>query len=176
MLRDRPLVGDREFCHESYFEDLEQEGLQYVIRLNTESNVRITHQPGEKAAQVSLQLAPGQTRYVSGVYYRGTVKMNLAGTWQEGCREPLWVAANIEAKPALQIYLSRMKIEESFRDLKNLLHVDEVLSKTRKNMEKLILLMLIVYTIGVLVGEKVRDQMFPGEKEMEPLIWPSHSA
>jgi hypothetical protein len=25
--------------------------------------------------------------------------------------------------------------------------------------------MLIVYTIGVLVGEKVRDRMFPGEKK-----------
>ena len=54
--------------------------------------------------------------------------------------------------------------------------MDEVLSKTRKNMEKLILLMLIVYTIGVLVGEKVRDRMFPGEKKMEPLFWPFRSA
>jgi hypothetical protein len=132
MLRDRPLVGDREFCYESYFQDLEVEGLQYVIRLNTESNVRITHQPGEKAAPVSLQLTPGQARYYPGVYYRGTVK--------------------------------------SFRDLKSLLHVDEVLSKTRKNMEKLILLMLIVYTIAVLLGEKVRDRMFPGEKK-----WSRHS-
>jgi hypothetical protein len=75
------------------------------------------------------------------------------------------VATNIEAKAGLKINLNRMKIEESFRDLKSLLHVDEVLSKTRKNMEKLILLMLIVYTIGVLVGEKVRDRMFPGEKK-----------
>lgn len=50
------------------------------------------------------------------------------------------------------------------RDLKSLLHVDEVLCRTRKNMEKLILLMLIVYTIAVLVGEKVRDRMFPAKK------------
>ena len=176
MLRDRPLVGDREFCYESYFQDLEVEGLQYVIRLNTENKVRITHQPGEKAAQVSLQLTPGQTRYYPAVYYRGKVKMNLAGTWLAGCKEPLWVATNIEAKAGLKVYLSRMKIEESFRDLKSLLHVDEVLSKTRTNMEKLILLMLIVYTIGVLVGEKVRDRMFSGEKKMEPLFWPFHTA
>jgi hypothetical protein len=48
------------------------------------------------------------------------------------------VATNIEAKAGLKINLNRMKmnrmkIEESFRDLKSLLHVDEVLSKTRKN-------------------------------------------
>lgn len=34
--------------------------------------------------------------------------MNLAGTW---------LASNIEAKAVLQIYLNRMKIEESFRVL-----------------------------------------------------------
>lgn len=62
MLRDRPLVGDREFYYESYFQDLEAEGLQYVIRLNTENNVRITHQPGEKAARVSLQLRAARSR------------------------------------------------------------------------------------------------------------------
>jgi hypothetical protein len=43
-------------------------------------------------------------------------------------------------------------------------------------MEKLILLMPIVYTIGVLVGDKVRNQMFPGKKTTEPLFWPFHSA
>jgi hypothetical protein len=176
MLKGTPLVGDREFCYESYFEDLGVEGLEYVIRLNTENNVLLTHQPGEKGRKVSLQLTPGQTRYYAGIWYRGKVKLNLAGTWLAGCKEPLWVASNIAAKPALHIYQQRMKIEESFRDLKSLLHVDKVVSKTQKNMEKLILLMMIVYTIGVLVGEKVRDRMFPGEKKMEPLFWPFYTS
>lgn len=85
------------------------------------------------------------------------------------------MASNIEAKPALQIYLQRMKIEESFRDLKSLLHVDKVVSKTRKNMEKLILLMLIVYTIGVLVGERYGIACFLAKKK-EPLFWPFYSS
>mgnify|MGYP001025887818 CR=1 FL=1 len=63
MLKGTPLVGDREFCYESYFEDLGVEGHEYVIRLNTENNVLLTHQPGEQGARVSLQLSPGQTRY-----------------------------------------------------------------------------------------------------------------
>lgn len=80
MLKGTPLVGDRVFCYESYFEDLGVEGLEYVIHLNTENNVLLTYQPGEGGAKVSLQLTPGQTRYYPGVWYRGKVKMNLAGT------------------------------------------------------------------------------------------------
>jgi hypothetical protein len=39
------------------------------------------------------------------------------------------------------------------------------MSKDRQYMEKLIMLVLIAYTIGVLVGEKIRDRMYRSEKK-----------
>ncbi len=47
MLGDTPLVFDREFNYESFFEDLEIEGLKYVIRLNIANNTTITHEKGK---------------------------------------------------------------------------------------------------------------------------------
>jgi len=71
--------------------------------------------------------------------------------------------------------VDRMKIEESFKDLKSLLGLERIMSKDRQNMEKLIMLVLIAYNIGILVGEKIRDRMYRNEKKMEPLFWPFYS-
>jgi len=50
-----------------------------------------------------------------------------------------------------------MKIEESFKDLKSLLHLDKRMNKSRERMEKMIALTLIAYTLGYLVGEAARE-------------------
>lgn len=99
------------------------------------------------------------------VYYKGTVKMNLIGYWKKGMKEAMWITTNLDPKTALKIYLDRMKIEESFKDLKSLLGLECIMSKDRQYMEKLIMLVLIAYTIGVLVGEKLRDRMYRSEKK-----------
>jgi hypothetical protein len=155
MLGDTPLVFDREFSYESFFEDLEIEGLKYVICLNTANNPTLTYEKGKMDRPVKLDITPGQTKTVPGVYYKGNVKMNLIGMWKKGLKEAMWIATNIEPKRALEIYLDRMKIEESFKDLKSLLGPERIMSKERQYMEKLIMLVLIAYTIGVLVGEKI---------------------
>jgi hypothetical protein len=175
MLGDTPLVFDREFSYESFYEDLEIEGLKYVIRLNIANNPTLTHEKGKMDRKVKLDIAPGKTKILRGVYYKGNVKMNLIGYWKKGMKEAMWIATNIEPKRALEIYLDRMKIEESFKDLKSLLGLERIMSKDRQYMEKLIMLVLIAYTIGVLVGEKIRDRMYRSEKKMEPLFWPFYS-
>ena len=101
--------------------------------------------------------------------------MNLIGYRKKGMKEAMWITSNIDQKRALEIYLDRMKIEESFKDLKSLLGLERIMSKDRQYMEKLIMLVLIAYTIGVLVGEKIRDRMYRSEKKMEPLFWPFYS-
>ncbi len=165
MLGDTPLVFDREFSYESFFEDLGIEGLKYVIRLKTANNPTITHEKEKMDRVVKLDIAPGQTKILRGVYYKGTVKMNLVGYWKQGMSEAMWIATNIDPKAALEIYLDRMKIEESFKDLKSLLGLERIMSKDRQYMEKLVMLVLIAYTIGVLVGEKIRDRMYRSEKK-----------
>ena len=65
-----------------------------------------------------------------------------------------------------------MKVEETFKDTKNLLGMDKVMNKDRQNMEKMVALLLIGYAIGVLVGEEVRDLVYGGGKKLGPLFGP----
>jgi hypothetical protein len=61
--------------------------------------------------------------------------------------------SNLEPERALNIYLGLMKIEENFKDLKSLLHMDRVMNKRRDYMERLVAWALIAYAIGFVVGE-----------------------
>lgn len=134
------------------------ESINFVIRLNTGNKPTILDEEGNK---VSLLLSPGEEVYLCGVYYKGKIKVNIAGKWEKGFSEPIWVMSSLDPKEALVIYSSRMKIDESFRDLKNLLNLDKIMNKKRKNMEKMVGMVLLAYSIGLLVGEGIRDRIYP---------------
>jgi len=70
-----------------------------------------------------------------------------------------------DPEQALQLYLKRMKIEEHFRDLKNLLQLDRLMNKSRHDMVKLVAMVCIAFAIGLLVGEKLRDPANRGRRE-----------
>lgn len=57
-----------------------------------------------------------------------------------------------------------MKIEETFRDAKGLMGLERVMSKSRKNLEALLGLMLLAYAAGVMLGEVVRDEVCRSKK------------
>ena len=67
---------------------------------------------------------------------------------------------NLEPEEGLEIYRARMKIEESFKDLKDLLNLEKLMSKHQEQMEKMVALVLLAYAIGLLLGEAVRDRMY----------------
>jgi len=167
FLGDTPVILDREFSYETLFADFRHEGIHFVIRLNTGNRAEITDKKGEDGRPLDLPLTPGQSVSVKNVYYKRTVKVNLAGEWREGFHEPMWIITDLEPKEAQKLYHSRMKIEESFRDLKSLLHLDQVMSKTRENMEKQVALVLLAYALGVLIGEGFRDAMYPPKEPPE---------
>jgi hypothetical protein len=50
---------------------------------------------------VKLDIPPGKTKTIRGVYYKGNVKMNLIGYWKKGMKEAMWMATNIDPKRAL---------------------------------------------------------------------------
>ena len=84
----------------------------------------------------------------------------------------MWVLANLKAEDGSEIYLQRMKIEESFRDLKSLqsLHgMEKLMSKRRDHMEKMVALLLIAYTVGFWLGETLRDTIFPKDSRKQKL-------
>jgi hypothetical protein len=173
LLGDRPAVLDREFSYESLFADFGAEAINYVIRLNTGNKASIRDERGKK---LSLSIAPGETVLLKGVYYKGKVKVNLAGQWKKGFKEPLWVISTLEPGDALKVYQARMKIEESFKDLKSLLNLGKLMNKRQENLEKMIALVLLAYAIGLLVGEQLRDRMYQGGEKMEAVFGSLHPA
>jgi hypothetical protein len=161
LFGDKPLVMDREFSYEEFFQSLVVEGMKFVIRLNVSGGATVVDDEGQR---VMLSIRPGEKVLHKGVFYKGKVKVNLAGEWQRGFREPLWVISNLEPEAALDIYKTRMKIEQAFRDLKSLLRLDKIMNKSQRNMERMTALVLIAYGIALLIGEAFREQIYRGKK------------
>jgi hypothetical protein len=83
-----------------------------------------------------LTTSPGETVLHHRVWYKGQVCVNLIGTWGKGFSEPLWIMTNLEAQQGQRIYFARMKIDETFRDLKSLLGMTKLMNKQQPIMEK----------------------------------------
>ena len=158
MLGERPLVLDREFSYQELLLNLMEERIHFVIRLNLGS-----HPPkfyDQEGQEVALTISPGETVIHNGVWYKGKVAVNLIGFWKKGLPEAMWVITDLEAKEGLRIYFSRMKIEESFRDLKSLLGMTKLMNKQQIYMEKMLALLFLVFTIGLMLGEGLRDHLY----------------
>jgi hypothetical protein len=140
-----------------------EEQVNWVIRLNLRANPPKFYD--EDGQVVALTISPGETVIHHHVWYIGKVRVNLIGTWKKGFSDPLWVMTNLEAKRGLQIYFARMKIDETFKDLKSLLGLIKLMNKRQVYMEKMLALLLLTFTIGLLVGEEIRDLLYG-----EPII------
>ena len=156
LLGDKPLVLDREFSYLGLMENLVLEEVNFVIRLK--EGAKFADQEGNL---IAMSIKKGETRILNKVFYMGKVFVNLIGVWKDGFSKPLWVMTNLDARQGLIIYSQRMKIEESFRDLKNLLGMKKLMNKRRDHMEKMVALLLIAYTIGLWLGETLRSTLFP---------------
>ncbi len=156
LLGDKPLVLDREFSYLELLENLVVEDLKFVIRLKVGPNFC-----NGEGKPVALTIMKGETRILNKVFYMGKVFVNVIGVWQAGFKEPMWLMTNLKAEDGLAIYQQRMKIEEAFRDMKNLLGLEKLMNKHRKNMEKMVALLLISYAISLLLGEALRTFLFP---------------
>jgi len=160
LLGERPLVLDREFCYEALMEILYIEYIQFVIRLNLGDQHKPPRLIDADGEPVKLFIQPGETIIRPNVYYLGTVKVNLIGYWRKSLSKPLWVITTLEPKRGLEIYLKRMKIEETFRDCKDLLHLTKLMNKKQPLLEQMIALCLLAYVIGVWFGEAIRDIVY----------------
>jgi hypothetical protein len=155
-LGEKPLVLDREFSYLELMQALVTEELNFVIRLKVGPNFF-----DQEGKPVSLSVKKGEKRLIPKVFYMGKVFVNVIGWWKEGLSEPMWIMTNLPAEQGLEIYLQRMKIEETFRDLKNLLGLEKMMHKKRSHMEKMVALMMIAYAVCLILGETMRDYLFP---------------
>jgi Transposase DDE domain len=160
LLGDRPLVLDREFSYQELMEILYIEYIQFVIRLNLGDVHKSSRLIDADGQPVKLVIKPGETVIRPNVYYLGTVKVNLIGYWRKSLSKPLWVITSLEPNRGLEIYLQRMKIEETFKDCKDLLHLTKLMNKKQPLLEQMIALSLLAYVVGVWFGEAIRDVTF----------------
>ena len=158
MLGGRPLVLDREFSYLELMLNLFEEQINWVIRLNLRANPPKFYT--DEGKEVALTISPGETVIINHIWYMGKVCMNVVGTWKKGLAEPMWIMTNLEAKKGLGIYFARMKIEETYRDCKSLLGLTKLMNKQQVYMEKMVALLLLTFTIGLLVGEELRDLLY----------------
>jgi len=156
LLGEKPLVLDREFSYLALMQALVREKVNFVIRLKVGA-----HFFDQEGKRVALSVKKGETRIFNKVLYMGKVFVNVIGQWQEGLKEPLWVMINLPAEQGLAFYLQRMKIEESFKDLKSLLGMDRLMCQKRHWMEQMVCLALIAFAIGLVLGETLRSHIFP---------------
>jgi hypothetical protein len=164
LIGDKSLVLDREFSYLELLENLVKEGIHFVIRLK----VGAKFCDGE-GKEVALSIHKGETRILNKVFYKGKVFVNVVGRWKEGFSEPMWVMTDLKAEDGLEVYLQRMKIEESFRDLKSLLNFDKLMNKCRHWMEKMVALVLLAYTLALFLGEVFRSVRFPEDSRKHRL-------
>lgn len=157
LVGDTPLIFDREFSAQKWLDALEQTGCSWVIRLNKNSGVKFTDEQGE---ELPLLVEKGERREIEGAYYRGITKVNVVGVWREGFKEPLWVMGNLPPERLIEVYESRMKIEQTFKDAKSLLDIEKVMNKKREQLEVTLALVLVAYALGLMVGESARDAAY----------------
>lgn len=156
LLGEKPLVLDREFSYVELMQAMVVEEVNFVIRLKLGA-----HFFDSEGKQVALRVKKGEVRTLNKVFYMGKVFVNLIGWWHEGFKEPMWIMTNLSAEQARSFYLQRMKIDESFRDLKHLLGMDQMMFQKRQWMEQMVSLALLAYAIGLVLGETLRSHLFP---------------
>jgi len=169
LLGERPLVLDREFCYEELMEILCIEQIQFVIRLNLGDQRKQPRLSDAEVNPIKLFIKPGQTVIHRNVYYLGKIKVNLIGYWRKSLSKPLWIITTLEPERGLEIYLKRMKIEETFRDCKDLLHLPKLMNKNQHYLEQMIALSLLAYVVGLWFGEAIRDVVY-GKLNMDRLF------
>jgi hypothetical protein len=160
LLGERPLVLDREFSYAELMEVLRMEQIQFVIRLNLGDPRKQPRWIDADGQPIKLFIRPGETVVHPNVFYLGTVAVNLIGYWRKGLSQPLWVMTTLEPQRGLAIYQKRMKIEQTFRDCKDLLHLTKLMNQKQSLLEQMIALSLLAYVIGVWFGEALRDVVY----------------
>ena len=135
LLGDKPLVLDREFSYLELLEYLVQVTVNFVICLHLGSHPPTFYDASGR--KITLTVGLGEETTYRGLSYMGKVTVNVVGVWRKGHAQPLWIMSNLAPERALAIYAARMKIEETFRDLKSLLNFDKLMNKSQLHMEEM---------------------------------------
>jgi hypothetical protein len=65
----------------------------------------------KRGSKISLTVGIGEEVHYEGAYCKDEVKVNLAGKWERGFKEPLWVIGSLKPSELLRVYSLRAKID-----------------------------------------------------------------
>jgi hypothetical protein len=136
IVGDRPVVMDREFSYLGFLQDLEAAQVSFVLRLNQGTHPKFQDSEGQKAVDRDVGYK-GWSAFGSGV---------TPNPW--------------EPEEALRMYLQRMKIDATFRDLKDLLGLERLMNRSQEYMEKMVALLYRAPRGGESEGFPVRAAAF----------------
>ncbi len=161
LVGQRPIVFDREFSYRELLRSLVEAEVPFVIRLNQGANAPRFYYDAAQKHPLRLLIAPiSKPQIYRQVYYLGEECLNVIGIWHFGFKDPIWIMTNRDPADGLAIYEKRMKIEIWFRDMKSLLHIDQVMNKSQVYLNKMLALVLLAYAVSVVVGEGIRDVQY----------------
>jgi len=163
IIGDLPVIFDREFSYGGLLKDFEAEKTHFVIRLNQGNKVKLYDQNHN---EVELSIGYGKRKIWKNLLYKNEIKVNVAACWMKGFNNPLFVITNLDnASEAIDLYLERMKIEQSFKDLKDKLGIHKCMSKKYINLKKMLVIAMLAYMLLCISGETIRDEYFPQKKK-----------
>lgn len=163
LVGQRPIVFDREFSYRELLHSLVEAEVPFVIRLNQGANAPHFFYDADQKRPLRLLIAPiNKPKIYRQVYYQGQVRLNVVGIWRYGFKQPIWIMTNLDPEKGLALYDRRMKIELCFKDLKSLLHIDQVMNKSQVYLNKMLALVLLAYAVSVVIGEAIRDVQYAG--------------
>lgn len=158
MIKDKVLIMDREFSYLEFFDYLQENGIRFIIRLNIGVKPTITDKRGNK---VNIDVGRGEKKVYKDVYYKGKIRGNIVCIWDKRFAKPLVIFTNIEDREeVVEIYKKRMKIEESFRDLKSIFNMEGVMNKKMENTKKMIDLLMVAYNILLMIGQQIKGRYY----------------
>jgi hypothetical protein len=157
LLYYKPFVIDRELGYKELLEIHTLEHIQFVISLNIGKGIRVIDDTGRL---VKLQIHPGETLIRPNMYYLGKVKVIIIGYLPKVLSKHLWVITTVQPEEGLEIYRKWMKIEQTFRDCKDSLHLPKLMNKQQRHLEQMISLTLIAYNNGLWYGEALPDIIY----------------
>ena len=166
------IVADRGFGRAELARFLDEQGFGYVLRVKGKTYIRNSTYAGNISA---LGLRPESCRWLPEVAFRKTrpVRTRLAILWRRGAREPWILISNVAASAdvAAAAYERRMRIEELFRDQKNVRNgwaLRQVEIGKTDRLERLLLILAAAYLVLIMAG-------LAAGRQYDPRDWSSSS-
>ena len=153
------VLGDREFCSVDLANWLREQNVYFCLRLKRNHCIETENMIWVRLEQLGIK--PGTSLYFQGIKVRKTKPLagfDVACKWKrnyQGCTvdEAWFLLTNLGDLPqALAAYKQRMGIEEMFRDCKSGGDNLEGTGLTGDRLIKIILLMTISYSYGIIEG------------------------